>query len=302
MAESRNEKKIIKLKELQPNNYRLWAAQSESTFEVHGVLDIVLGREPHPSAAQATTPPEDADAPVLLTPAQRRSAVMWEQKNAIARQALLACLQPAELTKVYSAKSAHDIWQRLADEYGAISNLRLAHAESAFYSFRKDPQTPMQDHINKFAALQQDVDYQRGISMPHLSDIQINLAFLNSLGYEWKGLHTSMGGRINSIKPATLYSEILALQKPPTDESPPPLDALTARAPWSKKPYKPATAKFNFQYKFDRSKYCSYCKRNGHEIRECLKKKWKDNQDREETEEESKRSNDQSYLPRWQGN
>ena len=223
MAEPRAEKKTIKLKELQPSNYRLWAAQSESTFEIHGVLDIVLGREPHPYPTQAATPSDDSDGPAALTVAQRRSVAAWEQKNALARQALLTCLQPPELTKFYSMKSAHDIWQRLADEYGALSNIRLAHAESMFYSLRKNPQTSMQDHINQFTALQQDVDYQRGTALPHLSDVQINLAFLTSLGDDWKAFHTSMSGRINSIKPATLFSEVISFQKQSTYENPSPL-------------------------------------------------------------------------------
>ena len=44
----------------------------------------------------------------------------------------------------------------------------------------------MPDHINQFTALQQEVDHQRGTTMLHLSDIQINLAFFSSLGDEWK--------------------------------------------------------------------------------------------------------------------
>ena len=39
MTEVRTEK-TIRLTGLHPENYRVWASQSESTFRVHGVLDI----------------------------------------------------------------------------------------------------------------------------------------------------------------------------------------------------------------------------------------------------------------------
>ena len=89
----------------------------------------MLGNKPHPSIAQAAiagdiAPPEQAPNAV-----QRRTTAAaitkWESQNVLARPALLACLEPAELTKVYRIKSSHDIWQRLSDEYGAISHTRL---------------------------------------------------------------------------------------------------------------------------------------------------------------------------------
>jgi hypothetical protein len=60
MAEKRE--KTIRLTDLHPENYRLWVAQSESTFRVHGVLDIVLGRELNPERAALGTPSDDSSA------------------------------------------------------------------------------------------------------------------------------------------------------------------------------------------------------------------------------------------------
>jgi hypothetical protein len=304
--------KIIRLERLNPSNYRLWAAQSESTFEVHGVLDIVLGNEPHPSITQAAAIPGDI-APPEQAPnaAQRRTTAAaitkWESQNALARQALLACLEPAELTKVYRMKSSHDIWQRLSEEYGAISHARLAHAEAAFYTLQKQPETSLQTHINEFTALQQEVDYHRGTN-PLLSNIQINLAFLHSLGDDWKSFQKSLGNQINTLKPATLFAEVLAFHTPTDEPNPPVLNALLTKGPqqhqrraW-KKPKKPHT---NTYFTYDRSKFCSYCKRNGHDIRECLKKKWKDTQEQEMEQKmdarKERREDEHEYQPRWKG-
>ena len=69
--------------------------------------------------------------------AQRKSIEKWQYHHDLAHQALLACLRFAELTKVYQLKSAHEIWKRLADEYGPISDIRRAQASSKFYSLQK---------------------------------------------------------------------------------------------------------------------------------------------------------------------
>jgi hypothetical protein len=60
-----------------------------------------------------------------------------QKQDALARQALLACLASEELTKVYHLKSSHEIWRRLADEYGTVSDLKRAQASATFYSLQK---------------------------------------------------------------------------------------------------------------------------------------------------------------------
>jgi len=142
MAETRAEK-TIRLTGLIPKNYRLWASQSEATFRVYGVLDIVLGHEanPSPERAASSTPsentPADHDAEPPITAAQRKLIEKWQLHHDLACQSLLSCLQPAELTKVYHFQSAHHIWKRLADEYGGVSDLKRAQANTSFYSLQK---------------------------------------------------------------------------------------------------------------------------------------------------------------------
>ena len=85
MTEVRTEK-TIRLTGLDPENYRLWAAQCESTFRVHGVLDIVLGREPNPERAVLSTPSDelssDADGAQArpITAAQRKAIEKWQNR------------------------------------------------------------------------------------------------------------------------------------------------------------------------------------------------------------------------------
>ena len=293
MAEARSEK-IIRLTVLQPSEYHLWASQSEATFRVYGVLDIVLGYEPKPIVSgQAVITPaadesSDQDAAVhALAPisaAQRKAIAKWEQQDGLARQALLACLQKAELTKVYQLKSAHEIWARLAEEYGPVSDVRRAHAEGAFYSLQKNSETSMQNHINEFTRLQQEVDYHRG-AIPPLSSTQINLAFLRSLGSSWASFQQSMGPRIHTIKPATLFAEVLAFELQNRDEDETAYSAKAYATRYNRRQYsRNRPHPYSKPTKNDLSKFCVFCKRKGHLIDDCLKKKWRDTQAREDEE------------------
>jgi hypothetical protein len=222
-----------------------------------------------------------------ITAAQRKSIEKWQTHHNLAHQALLACLAPEELTKVYQLHSVHEIWKRLADEYGPVSDFRRAQATSAFYSLQRKSSTSMQDHINIFTRLQQEVDYHRG-NIPALTNTKINLTFLQSLSESWKTFQKSIGPRLQSISPSQLFGEVLAFDTQThgsTAFNSDPL-ALVTRA------QKPRTA-YQSHYRskpYDRSesqarKFCRFCKRKGHMIEDCLKKHWRDTQALEEKEE-----------------
>jgi hypothetical protein len=291
MAEARE--KTIRLTGLIPENYRLWASQSEATFRVYGVLDIVLGREanPSPERAASSTPSEstpDHNAEPPLSAAQRKLIEKWQLRHDLSRQALLSCLQPAELTKVYHLQSAHDIWKCLADEYGGVSDLKRAQANASFYSLQKQPTLSMQDHINAFTKLQQEVNYHR--ESP-LSDVDVNLAFLQSLGEDWRTFQQSLGSRLHTLAPPMLFAEVLAF-----DSANNPVNSRTPQLP-APSPLKHALHTKHYSNRksppksYDRPstqgrKYCRYCKRNTHLIDECLKKRWRDTQARDEDEDD----------------
>ena len=203
-----------------------------------------------------------------------RNAVHWLRYDQ-ARQALLSSLEPAELTKVYHLQSAHEIWKRLADKYGGVSDLKRAQANATFYSLKKPKDVPMQSHINQFTKLQQEANYHR--ESP-LSDVDVNLAFLQSLGDDWRTFQQSLGSRIHSISPPTLFAEVLAFEpSKPAAANGPMANALNTKYKHKQKPYDRSSRQSD-------GKQCRYCKRNGHLIEECLKKRWRDTQARDEEE------------------
>jgi hypothetical protein len=76
----------------------------------------------------------------------------------------------------------------------------------------------MQEHINAFTKLQQEVNYHR---KSPLSDVDVNLAFLQSLGEDWRTFQQSLGSRLHALAPPMLFAEVLAFDSannpaPPT--------------------------------------------------------------------------------------
>ncbi len=277
MASEFSVAKTIRLTDLVPANYRLWAAQTEATFAVHGIMDIVLG--------QRLRPDQDGNG---------RQAIKWDRQHALARQALLACLPPSELTKVYQLRSASEIWARLAQEHGAISTARRAMASRNFYQLTKAPSTSIQTHIDAFTTHLQDLNYNLDAPLP---DVDVNIAFLASLGLSWQTFQQSMGERINTLKPAMLYAEVLAFEAQKTkaemtdkvieerelgmtgnDEK---IANFARKRILSGRIEKQKGRRFNHEESkghwtgYDKRKFCNYCKKTGHLIDECFKILWK---------------------------
>jgi hypothetical protein len=88
----------------------------------------------------------------------------------------------------------------------------VAKASAAFYSLQKQPDTSIQDHTNEFIRLQQELDYHRG-DIPPLTNIEVNLTFLKSLGEEWKPFQQSLGSRIHEMPPVILYAKVEAFSE-----------------------------------------------------------------------------------------
>src|SRR5579862_8502039 len=55
--------KIVNLKTFKPDEYLIWKAQTEATFHVHGLLQLVKGEEqhPHPNADDTSMQTDDTD-------------------------------------------------------------------------------------------------------------------------------------------------------------------------------------------------------------------------------------------------
>ena len=150
--------KTITLNKLKSNEYRLWVIQTEATFEVHKCLDIVLDKEPNP------IPMNDDGTPIIGPIDMQLQAVIasWKTRHALAREALLRSLEPADLLKVIPFRdSVLAIWTRLKDEYGRPLDFEYIRVNNEYMNLRKDDNTTMDAHITRFNQLLQDVEYNK---------------------------------------------------------------------------------------------------------------------------------------------
>jgi hypothetical protein len=308
--------KTIPLAKLVPNDYRIWVSSAEATLTVYNCFKIVNGIEPNP------TPQPDADGAIaVINQALRRQINSWETRHALAREALLKFLQHSELIKVHNFKLASQIWSRLHEEFGNVSDALHAKSELLFHSLRKAPMTSMQDHINEFTRLQADVEYHSPPGTKPLWNAQINLAFLRSLRERFEIFQQVLGDQVYIMKQGELFARVRAIIESRDTASEKPQDSIKAlslrisndtrnetrygqsrggfRGGFHKgrgefigrkgsrgndKPsnYRPKT-------KYDSTKTYQYCKRMGHNIDECWKRK-RNNQN-------SRNNSDMEYHP-----
>jgi gag-polypeptide of LTR copia-type len=306
---------IITLAKLHHSDYRIWVSQAEATFTVYDCLNIVQGMEPNPALTQAPG--------AAITPANRKLITSWATRHALAREALLRCLDRSELIKVHNLPLASEIWTRLNEEYGAISDALYAKAETQFHSLRKLPTTSVQAHVDNFTKLLADTQYHAPPSTPKMTDAQVNLAFLRSLGPNYETFQQAMGDQTYRLKPGELYARVKALaeskdeplqrQIAASDES---TRALAFRISNRRGPPKGSQGRFrNLRFKgrfirpdnggyrgygrisngnisnYDGNKTCHFCKRIGHVLKECHKLKWRNQQNSRAT------NGDTDYRP-----
>ena len=144
--------KVITLAPFTASEYHLWTASALATFQVYKVDKLVLGEEQEPRSDDQF---DDNDESHL------KRQQDWEERNILAIEALLKCLNKVEKTKVFRMTEAAKIWSRLDDEYAHISDMRRNIAETALYTLRKDTTISMEDYINKFTGLIQEIDLYR---------------------------------------------------------------------------------------------------------------------------------------------
>src|SRR5437667_12036360 len=113
--------------------------------------------------------------------------------------------------------NAAKIWSRLEVEYG---DMRRNIAETALYTLRKDTTISMEDYINKFTGLIQEIDLHRPKEIPEMSIAQINLTFIRSLGEKYETFYHSISKEIHTMNTAELFARIKvidALQAKPDE-------------------------------------------------------------------------------------
>jgi hypothetical protein len=98
--------------------------------------------------------------------------------------------------------------QRRIRPYLRIPISNVPRLNSNFTRFARKTTDSIEIHIDKFSALQQEVDYHRPASIPPMTPAQINLAFIRTLREAWFTFQKAISTRIHTMKTAQLYAEV----------------------------------------------------------------------------------------------
>ena len=83
-------------------------------------------------------------------------------------------------------------------------------SNNEYHILCKAPETSMDDHINQFSRLHQEVDYHKPPNARSKIDGMANLTFLKSLGDGWRIFQLAKGSQIATMSTSMLHAEIRA--------------------------------------------------------------------------------------------
>lgn len=84
----------------------------------------------------------------------------WQTRHALAKEALLKSLEPAELIKVLPFRgNAAEMWTRLQQEYGRPLHFEYTRVNNEYMNLRHSESTSITDHIDCFNQLLQELEY-----------------------------------------------------------------------------------------------------------------------------------------------
>ena len=143
-----------------------------------------------------------------------------------------------------------------------------------------DLKTCIHDHIDQFSKLQQKVDYNELEEVPPMSTKEINLVFLTSLAEQCESFHQSNAHRAYTMKTAELFAEVTIIDNSKASQNSNFINshlALHSKVNDSNKYGKKRKFESNSNLNNSEKPYV-YCHKKRHHIRDCLKKRWKNEQ------------------------
>jgi hypothetical protein len=156
----------------------------------------------------------------------------------------------------------------------------------------------MEDHINKFSSLQQEVDYHRPASIPPMTTVQINITFIRTLGEAWFTFQQAISPRIHTMKTAELFAEVKVADESDRLLSQEEATVTRVNVTRANKRKTNQSQSQNKNQKKNGNGYqgkssnfkgpksemeCYYCHKKGHLISECRKREYSNNHSNQST-------------------
>jgi hypothetical protein len=198
-------------------DWRTWQHMAKVFFIQHDLYRIVDGSEENPAGADVLPKTFDgkirqADGSILegepdaTWGAPQRKLWDWNRRHGIAYGFILKSLTEERnaYSKITGCKTAHDVWDTLAKQYGSSSNVILRVLESQLSELHKRDDTTMAEHIDRYCQLTDEINY-------HLKDSEkwsverMNRTLFSTLSHkQWGAYEDGLGKEIETILPSEL--------------------------------------------------------------------------------------------------
>jgi len=94
-------------------------------------------------------------------------------------------------------------------------------AHTQLHALKKEKIVKMNDHIDHFIKLLQEVEYHKPSGLLEMQKATVNLAFLSSLnGDDWETFQMAKSDSLRTMATAELFAEVDARKNPPQIQTP----------------------------------------------------------------------------------
>ena len=229
------------------SNFQTWKYRITTVLDIRGLWEIVDGTEKKPDPSKVAELEE------------------WTAKDKEARAQITLTLKDEPLSGVLLATSAEEIWRKLSERYEGKGKQSIAYLIGELFRGTLSDESPMETQLN---AMRQKAYVLKSLGQP-LDDSLVAVAMVISLPATYSTLRTILMSTSDKLSIDTVIAQVLVEEK--SRQTSNGQSALVAKGP-NKSKNKDSKSKDPKSKKTNQKK-CSYCKRTGHDEKECWKRK-----------------------------
>ncbi|KAM1010061.1 hypothetical protein TB1_044703 [Malus domestica] len=191
---------------LNDSNYLTWNFQIELLLEGHGLMGFVDGSHPCPArfnvsiSEGSSVPSSDGSSST-----ESDDFKVWKMHDRALMQLLTATLSHSAFSCAIGSSSAHDLWQRLKEQFSIVTRATIFQMKSELQNIKKGT-----DSISVYLQrIKEARDYLFAAGV-QFDDDDIVILTLNGLSSEYNTMRSIIRGRENVISMKDLRSQLLA--------------------------------------------------------------------------------------------
>lgn len=263
--------------DLLDGNYRGWSNYAEAYLQDNGTWDAI--ETPCPVVtplAAATTPPEEEPAGTAAAHAaaqkqalelhekQLKEVKVWKRKNVRALAQIKMAVKPHLMNMIAGCKTAAEAWECLRVLFDDETATRRGELEEALATLRKQPNETIIEYVGRTKGIRDDLA-TAGVTKDEHS---LCLDILRGLPTSFKTIRTVLrnSGKLLTLPTITnrLMETETELRAESDDDVPQAVQAYLAAM---------ALKKDEKKGRPDKKMVCFYCKKPGHKIADCNKRR-----------------------------